>query len=128
MGLQIVIRAVAYAIDVPLWIERPNIDLKICTYDRLYQESVVIRNRLFTFAGIALTNVSVACIHAWRLDKKDSKFTSFCIEYRIKPSLMSQWPCRQQIASWIICVILLSDVTVFFDETRLLTYLQDESK
>jgi len=48
MCVQIVIRAVAYGIDVPLWIERPNIDLKICTYDRLYQDSVVIRNRLFT--------------------------------------------------------------------------------
>jgi len=39
------IRAVGNAIDVPLWVERPNIDLQICTYDRLYQDSIVVHNR-----------------------------------------------------------------------------------
>ena len=53
MCMQILIRAVARGIDVPLWVETPNIDLKICTYDRLYQDSVVIHNRLFTFANVA---------------------------------------------------------------------------
>jgi len=50
--VQIMIRAVAQAIDVPLWVEKPNIDLLICTYDRLYQDSIVIHNRFLTFANI----------------------------------------------------------------------------
>lgn len=51
--MQILIRAVANGIDVPLWVEQPNIDLKFCTYDRLYQDSIVIHNRWFTFTNIA---------------------------------------------------------------------------
>jgi len=58
--MQILIRAVARGIDVPLWVERPNIDLKICTYDRLYQDSIVIHNRLFTFTDVAPSFTDVA--------------------------------------------------------------------
>lgn len=35
----------ATAIDVPIWIENLNIDLKICMYDRLYQEVIRVHNR-----------------------------------------------------------------------------------
>ncbi len=31
--------------DVPIWIENPNIDLKICMYDRLYQDVIQVHNR-----------------------------------------------------------------------------------
>ncbi|XP_053546334.1 LOW QUALITY PROTEIN: cilia- and flagella-associated protein 74 [Bombina bombina] len=36
------------AIDVPVYIPNSNIDLKICTYDRLYQDSVIVKNRAKT--------------------------------------------------------------------------------
>ena len=35
----------ANAVDSPLRVQRSNIDLKICMYDRLYQDTVVIHNR-----------------------------------------------------------------------------------
>uniref|UniRef100_H2YXK3 Abnormal spindle-like microcephaly-associated protein ASH domain-containing protein n=1 Tax=Ciona savignyi TaxID=51511 RepID=H2YXK3_CIOSA len=38
----IVIKASAVAIDVPVWLERQNVDLKICMYDRLYQEQIIV--------------------------------------------------------------------------------------
>ncbi len=44
-GLQIPLRAVANAKDVPVWIERQDVDLKICMFDRLYQDTVVVNNR-----------------------------------------------------------------------------------
>ena len=39
------VMAKATAIDVPIWIENLNIDLKICMYDRLYQEVIRVHNR-----------------------------------------------------------------------------------
>uniref|UniRef100_A0A8C6W569 Cilia- and flagella-associated protein 74 n=1 Tax=Nannospalax galili TaxID=1026970 RepID=A0A8C6W569_NANGA len=38
-------RAVGIAIDVPVWVPRTTVDLKICTYDRLYQDSITVRTR-----------------------------------------------------------------------------------
>jgi hypothetical protein len=35
----------ANAIDVPVWVERQSVDLKICTYDRLFQDTIVVNNR-----------------------------------------------------------------------------------
>ena len=31
--------------DVPVWIENPSIDFKICMFDRLYQDALILRNR-----------------------------------------------------------------------------------
>ncbi|XP_029434066.1 cilia- and flagella-associated protein 74 isoform X2 [Rhinatrema bivittatum] len=39
------LRARGAALDLPVWVPRPNIDLKICMYDRLYQDSIMIQNR-----------------------------------------------------------------------------------
>ncbi|KAG8434383.1 hypothetical protein GDO86_012671 [Hymenochirus boettgeri] len=36
------------SIDVPVYVPNSNIDLKICTYDRLYQESIIVCNRAKT--------------------------------------------------------------------------------
>ncbi|XP_039610977.1 cilia- and flagella-associated protein 74 [Polypterus senegalus] len=33
------------ASDMPVWVTRPNIDFKICMYDRLYQDSISVRSR-----------------------------------------------------------------------------------
>ncbi|XP_075460955.1 cilia- and flagella-associated protein 74 [Ascaphus truei] len=44
----ITIKVTGAAIDVPVYIPNPNIDLKICTYDRLYQDSIVVQNRATT--------------------------------------------------------------------------------
>jgi hypothetical protein len=38
----------ATAIDVPIWIEKVDIDLKICMYDRLYQDVICVHNRANT--------------------------------------------------------------------------------
>ncbi|CAK8682360.1 unnamed protein product [Clavelina lepadiformis] len=42
------IKASAVAIDVPVWLDRKNIDLKICMYDRLYQDQILVHNRAST--------------------------------------------------------------------------------
>nr|XP_058896087.1 cilia- and flagella-associated protein 74 [Kogia breviceps] len=38
-------KVVGVAIDVPVWVPKPNVDLKICMYDRLYQDSILIHSR-----------------------------------------------------------------------------------
>ncbi|XP_040181822.1 cilia- and flagella-associated protein 74 isoform X2 [Rana temporaria] len=40
--------ATGVAIDVPVYVPNSNVDLKICTFDRLYQDSVVVKNRATT--------------------------------------------------------------------------------
>ncbi|XP_038602571.1 cilia- and flagella-associated protein 74 [Tachyglossus aculeatus] len=37
--------ATGVSIDVPVWVPNQSIDLKICMYDRLYQDSIVIQSR-----------------------------------------------------------------------------------
>uniref|UniRef100_H2XPD8 Abnormal spindle-like microcephaly-associated protein ASH domain-containing protein n=1 Tax=Ciona intestinalis TaxID=7719 RepID=H2XPD8_CIOIN len=44
----LLIKTKAVAIDVPVWLERQNVDLKVCMYDRLYQEQIVVHNRAST--------------------------------------------------------------------------------
>ncbi|XP_030041945.1 cilia- and flagella-associated protein 74 isoform X2 [Microcaecilia unicolor] len=39
------LRARGAALDLPVWVSKPNIDLRICMYDRLYQDSIVFQNR-----------------------------------------------------------------------------------
>ncbi|CAL1527246.1 unnamed protein product [Lymnaea stagnalis] len=36
------------AIDVPVWVERESVDLRICMMDRLYQDTIIIHNRANT--------------------------------------------------------------------------------
>ena len=43
--MQIPVQALANAVDVPVWVERQNIDLKICMFDRLYQDTILVNNR-----------------------------------------------------------------------------------
>ncbi|XP_072012089.1 cilia- and flagella-associated protein 74 isoform X2 [Engystomops pustulosus] len=42
------VTATGLAIDVPVYVPNCNIDLKICMYDRLYQDSIVVKNRATT--------------------------------------------------------------------------------
>ncbi|XP_020831607.1 cilia- and flagella-associated protein 74 isoform X2 [Phascolarctos cinereus] len=37
--------AIGVAIIVPVWVPKPNVDLNICMYDRLYQDAVIIQTR-----------------------------------------------------------------------------------
>uniref|UniRef100_A0A8C6JX92 CFA74 protein n=1 Tax=Melopsittacus undulatus TaxID=13146 RepID=A0A8C6JX92_MELUD len=37
--------AIGVSMDMPVWVPNPNIDLKICMYDRLYQDCIVIQSR-----------------------------------------------------------------------------------
>nr|XP_042708763.1 cilia- and flagella-associated protein 74 isoform X3 [Chrysemys picta bellii] len=36
---------IGVSVDVPVWVPNPNVDLKICIYDRLYQDCIIIRSR-----------------------------------------------------------------------------------
>ncbi|XP_068841854.1 cilia- and flagella-associated protein 74 [Capricornis sumatraensis] len=38
-------KVIGVAIDVPVWVPKPNVDLKICMYDRLYQDSILVHTR-----------------------------------------------------------------------------------
>ncbi|KAJ7421479.1 cilia- and flagella-associated protein 74 [Willisornis vidua] len=40
--------AVGVSVDVPIWVPNPSVDLRICLYDRLYQDCVVLRSRATT--------------------------------------------------------------------------------
>ncbi|MGH0159295.1 UNVERIFIED_CONTAM: hypothetical protein FKN15_037223 [Acipenser sinensis] len=42
------VRVRGVAIDVPVWVSKPNVDLKICMYDRLYQDSIPVHSRANT--------------------------------------------------------------------------------
>ncbi|KAM5140335.1 cilia- and flagella-associated protein 74 [Mantella aurantiaca] len=42
------ITATGVAVDVPVYVPDSNVDLKICIFDRLYQDSVVVKNRATT--------------------------------------------------------------------------------
>ncbi|KAM9299339.1 cilia- and flagella-associated protein 74 [Gastrophryne carolinensis] len=44
----ILVGASGLAIDVPVYVPNSNVDLKICIYDRLYQDSIVVKNRATT--------------------------------------------------------------------------------
>ncbi|GFR64636.1 cilia- and flagella-associated protein 74 [Elysia marginata] len=48
LSVPLSIRAIANAIDVPVWVERPTVDLKICMFDRLYQDTILVNNRATT--------------------------------------------------------------------------------
>ncbi|XP_048374425.1 cilia- and flagella-associated protein 74 isoform X2 [Sphaerodactylus townsendi] len=37
--------AVAVSVAVPVWVRNPDVDLKICMYDRLYQDCIVVQSR-----------------------------------------------------------------------------------
>jgi hypothetical protein len=39
------VRGRGCGIDVPVWVEREEVDLKICMYDRLYQDAILVHNR-----------------------------------------------------------------------------------
>ncbi|XP_071431811.1 cilia- and flagella-associated protein 74 [Pithys albifrons albifrons] len=40
--------AMGVAVDVPIWVPNPSVDLRICLYDRLYQDCVVLQSRATT--------------------------------------------------------------------------------
>ncbi|KAL8198460.1 UNVERIFIED_CONTAM: hypothetical protein K2H54_011781, partial [Gekko kuhli] len=37
--------AIAVSVAVPVWVPNPDVDLKICMYDRLYQDCIIIQSR-----------------------------------------------------------------------------------
>lgn len=42
---QIPLKSLGRAIDVPVWVERQTVDLKICMFDRLFQDTILVNNR-----------------------------------------------------------------------------------
>ncbi|XP_068027514.1 cilia- and flagella-associated protein 74 isoform X1 [Anomalospiza imberbis] len=40
--------AIGVSVDVPIWVPQPCVDLRICLYERLYQDSVEVRSRATT--------------------------------------------------------------------------------
>lgn len=48
LSTPITIEAKVKAIDVPVWVSRPDVDLQMCMYDRLYQDTVIVNNSAST--------------------------------------------------------------------------------
>ncbi|XP_013404073.1 cilia- and flagella-associated protein 74-like, partial [Lingula anatina] len=48
LSAEISVKALGNAIDVPVWVQRQSVDLKICMYDRLYQDTIIANNRATT--------------------------------------------------------------------------------
>ncbi|XP_062855274.1 cilia- and flagella-associated protein 74 [Trichomycterus rosablanca] len=44
----IIVSTRGVAESVPVWVTKPNVDLKICMYDRLYQDSIEVQSRAST--------------------------------------------------------------------------------
>lgn len=42
---QLSFSAIGVSVDVPIWVPQPSVDLRICLYERLYQDSVEVRSR-----------------------------------------------------------------------------------
>ena len=42
---QVSIQARGQGIDLPVYVERETMDLRICMLERLYQDSIVVHNR-----------------------------------------------------------------------------------
>ncbi|XP_046572911.1 LOW QUALITY PROTEIN: cilia- and flagella-associated protein 74-like [Haliotis rubra] len=42
------VSALGTAMDVPVWVERQTVDLRICMLDRLFQDTVIVNNRATT--------------------------------------------------------------------------------
>ena len=42
---QIPITVRGVAVSLPVWVVQPSIDLKICMFDRLYQDSIMVQSR-----------------------------------------------------------------------------------
>ncbi|KAL2296459.1 hypothetical protein Nmel_015777, partial [Mimus melanotis] len=40
--------ATGVSVDVPIWVPQPSVDLRICLYERLYQDSIEVRSRATT--------------------------------------------------------------------------------
>ncbi|KAM9350311.1 cilia- and flagella-associated protein 74 [Symphorus nematophorus] len=47
----------AVAVSVPVWVAQPNIDLKICMFDHIYQDTIMVQSR----AGTALKLTFEVC-------------------------------------------------------------------
>ncbi|XP_067384004.1 cilia- and flagella-associated protein 74 isoform X2 [Channa argus] len=45
---QIPIKVRGFAVSIPVWVVQPNIDMKICMFDFLYQESITVQSRAST--------------------------------------------------------------------------------
>ena len=43
--VQLEVTAIGSGVDIPVYVEREVIDLRICLLDRLYQSSVILKNR-----------------------------------------------------------------------------------
>ncbi|XP_017266687.2 cilia- and flagella-associated protein 74 isoform X2 [Kryptolebias marmoratus] len=44
--IPVLVRGVA--VSIPVWVVQPNVDLKICMFDRLYQDSIMVQSRAST--------------------------------------------------------------------------------
>ncbi|KAK2501829.1 hypothetical protein MC885_007811, partial [Smutsia gigantea] len=105
-GMLLGSRAVGVAVDVPVWVPQPHVDLKICLYDRLYQDSILVRTR------------SKATLRL--------KF-EVCKELRAHIELLPETGCIQALSSYSVQLRFLprhslpEDAGKYFDkETRIL--------
>ncbi|XP_042199680.1 cilia- and flagella-associated protein 74 isoform X1 [Callorhinchus milii] len=100
------IKVQAKAIDVPVSVIKPNVDLKICMYDRLYQDSILTHNRATTALQLTVEVCKELRNHIELLPKTGyiQAQSSFSFQLKFKP--------RQTLAE---------DAKNYFDkETRVL--------
>ncbi|XP_056449584.1 cilia- and flagella-associated protein 74 [Gadus chalcogrammus] len=46
------VRVKGAALDVPVWLPQPNVDLNICMFERLYQDTIVVNSSANTALGV----------------------------------------------------------------------------
>nr|XP_033778536.1 cilia- and flagella-associated protein 74 isoform X2 [Geotrypetes seraphini] len=83
----ILLRARGTALDLPVWVSNPNIDLRICMYDRLYQDSIMFHNRGKTALRMKFEICKELKLHMEVLPKSGSinAQASFSIQLKFLP-------------------------------------------
>lgn len=67
---QIPIEVRGVAVGVPVWVVQPNVDLKICMFDRLYQDSILVQSRWVSGSDVfKVRGTSTKCIYAQKTIK-----------------------------------------------------------
>ncbi|XP_023649466.2 cilia- and flagella-associated protein 74 isoform X1 [Paramormyrops kingsleyae] len=75
------------AMGLPVWVTEPNVDLKICMYDRLYQDCIVVQSRAKTALRLTFVVCKELRSHMQVLPKTGflQALSSFQAQLKFKP-------------------------------------------
>ncbi|KAJ6658821.1 hypothetical protein lerEdw1_019743 [Lerista edwardsae] len=81
--------AVAVSVALPVWVTNPDVDLKICMYDRLYQDCIVIQSRATSALRLEFPVCKELSRHMELLPKTGyiQSHSSFSVQLKFLPSL-----------------------------------------